>query len=282
MSDVRSGSTLLENILSKSDEILSVGELHNLDSYIHKGEWGEKADWKCSCGSSFEDCVFWTKVFASLKTKGINNIDKTSVIFSKPISELIKKQNLEFEINSENYKTIRLLDNIYTAIFENNDQEVIVDSSKRPIQGLSIYRNINYDVKIIYLKRDVRSVAVSKKKWDKKFYSTSRNIYKILLGIKIYEYLCLKCLRKINKEDKISITYESLSRNPQVIIDLITDKFNLKNFKVPEYMFVENDHTIGGTPNKSIKRKIEYDSVWKKEVSKKPMFNMIGSLLNKI
>ena len=61
MSDVRSGSTLLENILSNAPNTLSVGELHHLDSHLYKGKWGRPWNWTCSCGKSIDNCKFWNK-----------------------------------------------------------------------------------------------------------------------------------------------------------------------------------------------------------------------------
>src|SRR5207237_7541437 len=59
MADVRSGSTLLENILSKSDETVSVGELALLKGHIlHRGP-GIKWNWNCSCGTPVMECSFW-------------------------------------------------------------------------------------------------------------------------------------------------------------------------------------------------------------------------------
>ena len=49
ISDRRSGSTLLENILSKSNETVSVGELAMLKGHILKEGPGEIWNWNCSC-----------------------------------------------------------------------------------------------------------------------------------------------------------------------------------------------------------------------------------------
>src|SRR5881397_149559 len=62
ISDRRSGSTLLENILSKSSEVTSVGELAMLKGHILKQGPGERWNWNCSCGNSVMECVFWRSV----------------------------------------------------------------------------------------------------------------------------------------------------------------------------------------------------------------------------
>ena len=65
MSDVRSGSTLLENILSKSGESVSVGEMALLKNHIHRTGPGAKWNWNCSCGEPISACSFWSRVIPS-------------------------------------------------------------------------------------------------------------------------------------------------------------------------------------------------------------------------
>ena len=62
ISDRRSGSTLLENILSKSIEIVSIGELAMLKGHIEKNGPGDLWNWNCSCGKTIMQCEFWSKV----------------------------------------------------------------------------------------------------------------------------------------------------------------------------------------------------------------------------
>src|SRR5689334_5320337 len=64
MADNRSGSTLLENILSKSDECFSVGELAMLKGHLLKEGHGENWNWKCSCGQPLDKCIFWSPIIS--------------------------------------------------------------------------------------------------------------------------------------------------------------------------------------------------------------------------
>lgn len=282
VSDVRSGSTLLENILSHSPNIISVGELHHLDSHINRGKWGKSWNWSCSCGKSIEECIFWTKVLSNLKTHKINKIKNTSITPKK------SKYNYFDFIASPKYnpiknrKVLNIINTIYSAIFEEINTSVIVDSSKNPLQGLAIYQNSGINVKIIYLKRDIRAVTFSKAKWEKKIEGKHRNLYKLLISSKLYDVRLKKCLKKINKDDVIRITYKELSQSPQVAVDKIINKFELQRFIVPKYMDCENNHSIGGTPTRFNKSKIQYDDKWKEQSKKKPILNFIGKLVDKL
>jgi len=282
VSDSRSGSTLLENILSKSEDALSVGELHHLDSHYNKGQWGKTWGWKCSCGSSLKKCVFWNKVFANLKLSGVNGISTTTVDYQKFYWKYLPKLASNFD-TKENAKSLGILDHVYNSIFDISEKKVIIDSSKNPLQGLAIYEKLHYDVKVIYLKRDLRSLVLSKIKWHKKFSGKKANIYKVLIACVFFRLRCLDCLNKIEDKDKIVITYEDLSSNPQNTIGLILDKFEQQKFEVPKFMsFGNDDHTIGGSPNRFDIREIKYDDAWKSKIVKRPLFNNIANLFNRI
>lgn len=273
VSDVRSGSTLLENILSKSNEVVSVGELHHLDSHLHKGKWGSSWNWKCSCGESFDSCKFWTKVFKDMNVLDFDDIKNTEVKYEK-LSGAVEE--------SKRQATLELLDRIYTSVFNTTGVKVVVDSSKRPLQGKAIYENSSFNVKILYLKRDLRAVVISKNKWSMKFYDKSLDLYKVLWSSYKHRINCKKVLREVRDEDLYVINYEHMLSDLQFNLDSISSFVGFSTFRVPEYTVLDNDHTIGGTPGRFEKRKIKLDSQWKKTAKKKPIFNTIGFILNKL
>ncbi|SLM28699.1 hypothetical protein MTBBW1_1470012 [Desulfamplus magnetovallimortis] len=276
MSDVRSGSTLLENILSKSPNSISVGELHHLDSHLYKGKWGKTWNWNCSCGKSIKNCEFWKKILANLQNKNIQ-IENTSLM------PVIKDNNIAGKDEQYNIKVIKLINEIYTAIFEEMNVDVLIDSSKHTDHGIMLCRESNYKVKIIYLKRDIRAVALSKEKWAKKFNTDEKNhIYRILIRSKKHDIRLKRKLKEIPKEDVIKIQYEQLAHHPNATINKIIKKFNLSHFKVPEYMDIDNSHTIGGTPSRFEKNKIVCDSKWVKISKGKPVFHIFGKIIDLI
>lgn len=264
---------MLENILSKSNEVVSVGELHHLDSHLHKGKWGSSWNWKCSCGESFDSCKFWTKVFKDMNVLDFDDIKNTEVKYEK-LSGAVEE--------SKRQATLELLDRIYTSVFNTTGVKVVVDSSKRPLQGKAIYENSSFNVKILYLKRDLRAVVISKNKWSMKFYDKSLDLYKVLWSSYKHRINCKKVLREVRDEDLYVINYEHMLSDLQFNLDSISSFVGFSTFRVPEYTVLDNDHTIGGTPGRFEKRKIKLDSQWKKTAKKKPIFNAIGFILNKL
>lgn len=274
LSNQRSGSTLLENVLSKSSEITSVGELYHLDSHIHKGKWGETWEWNCSCGRSFEVCEFWGEIYNKIGIANPKEIKKTEVTGTKNVDE--------DNVRMENEKTIALLNNIYDAVFMVSGNSIIVDSSKVPFQGISLYENSPFDFKIIHLKRDLRAIAVSKKKWSSKFKKKNVSLLKLLLANFYYKMMCKQMLKKVDSDHLLEISYENFMNAPQYHLDKIADFANFEKFAFPEYMELQNDHTVAGTPNRFVKRKISYDNRWESVAKKNPFFNILGYLLSKI
>jgi hypothetical protein len=282
ISDSRSGSTLLENILSNSSENISVGELHHLDSHLNKGVWGKTWGWNCSCGKSFSDCEFWKKVFTDLNERGINNGEKTSIIYRKSVHKFLPKFASSYD-TEQNTKTIAYIGEIYNSVFNTTSCKIIIDSSKNPLQGLALYKNLDFDVRVIYLKRDLRSLVISKQKWHKKFSGINSNKYKILLACVLFRLRSKSCLKKIAKEDKINISYEELSKDTERVVFRILDKYKISKFEIPKYTFFgDNHHTVGGSPNRFKKKEIKYDSKWEAKIIKTSFFNFVAKALNKI
>lgn len=277
MSDTRSGSTLLENLLSKSQETFSVGELRLFESYVNKGFFGHTLNWQCSCGETFDECLFWSKVTKDLNFEyGYDKVYNTVIQTKSSKNKYYKYFDIGTELieNEINQKAYEYLNALYQCIFKHSKGDIIIDSSKEPQQALAVYKKLKFDVKVIFLKRDICDVVFSKKKWNK------GNKYHILLNSKIYDIRCRKVFSKIAPKDKLYIRYEELSKDPQKLINQITGKFGLKPYEAPEYMFIENDHTIAGTPNKTKKRKIKYDNKWKNKIKENKTFSFLAKLID--
>jgi len=278
MSDVRSGSTLLENILSKSKEVISVGELYHLDSHLNKGKWGVTWGWRCSCGKEFQECGFWENIFHYLKEKGTSEISRTEVLKRTSFFRT-KAHPLKNRVNTD---TVNLINEIYTAIFNIYDCNIIVDSSKDESQLLALYENTEFDLKVIYLRRDIRAVTISKYKWALKFGKKRLNRYKVLIFSMLKNLRQRYVLKKIDKNNKVFIRYEDLARDTQNVLNKITLDLQMEQMVAPIFMELREDHTVAGTPNRFQKRKIQYDDSWEKESKKDVLFHFLGSLLDKL
>lgn len=291
MSDKRSGSTLLENMLSKSAECFSVGELALLEGHLKKEGPGEKWNWNCACGSPFTECVFWssivketyqqnpqdfaTNIHWNFKSKGLVMNAFSSASFAKKLLAVIEKP--------ANKKVTATLEKLYSLINQQSGKTFIVDSSKAPFQALAVYKKITgFDVKIIWLKRDLRAIVTSKMKWKSVNKKKEKSMLKLLMDVFYLKKLCYTVFKMAKPADVLELNYEDLAQHPQQELDKIFSKFGLTPYKAPEFMELAEDHTIAGTPGRFTKRPIQYDESWKKQYKNNKLAYRFGGILNSL
>ena len=291
MSDVRSGSTLLENILSKSAETVSVGEMALLKNHILRTGPGVRWNWNCSCGLPPVDCPFWSQALQNISVSDPHfntavqwNYRSKQMFAGSLFSSFIKNKLLKLNNKKVNQDTIKTNYELYRNIFKITGNKFIVDSSKSPVQAYLTYINkpSDFDVKIINLKRDIRAIAASKCKWSIANKAKQKSLGKWLTNSLFYKKVCTVVTRLVLPEDVISLSYENLATHTQHQLDEIIKVCGLQPYQAPDYMVVEDDHTIAGTPNRFTKRPIAYDSSWETFYNKKPLLSFFGKIMNHV
>ena len=277
VSDSRSGSTLLEFILSQSDIVSSIGEVHHLDSHLNEEKWGTQWDWQCSCGDKISQCSFWRKVLDDLKVKGFPEIRNTE--FIRQNSNPLSFGNSTYKVDGNFDFTLRLLQEIYSSVLHIDETEVVIDSSKNIHQFRALHENSDMDLNLIFIVRDIRAVVLSKRKWQVKYGQKLTNLFVLLFMTKFKYFMQRRVYSQICKSKRIFIKYENLANYSKDTISEINKQFNIPQFNVPEYMIRQDNHSIGGTPNR-MKKKIQLDNSWRNESLKKPFFHFIGWFLN--
>ena len=285
IADRRSGSTLLENILSKSEEIISVGELAMLKGHIFKEGPGELWNWNCSCGKPVMQCGFWSNILpkpvdATFNTKITWPYKSlTTPFFSSPMS---CKSLMKYIQIPKNIQTTETLKNIYQRIISIYGKKFIVDSSKDPIQAFALHKCSDVDAKFIWLTRDLRAVTFSKiKRWEVNRRS-NKGPYETLLDSFSYKKLCRQVLYCINKQNILKLDYEAVAADPQKTINAICSAFGLQKFSAPEFMELTNDHSIAGTPGRFDRKPIAADNSWREFYKNKKLLSALGQMFNSL
>lgn len=287
ISDRRSGSTLLENILSKSGETVSVGELAMLKGHIVKQGPGEIWSWNCSCGNPVLQCEFWSKVLAGIysddfETKITWHYKSSKALFAA-MNPTVSKNNLfKFIRNKKNKKTINNLDVLYSSIATVSNKKFIVDSSKDPLQGLAVNECATVNAKFIWLSRDLRAITFSKLKRWKVNKRSDKKPLETLTDSFYYKRICAAVLKSIPKNNFIKIDYEALAANPQKELDAICTKLGLQKYQAPLYMELSDDHTIAGTPGRFERKPIAADNSWKEFYKSHKLLNSLGKVFNSL
>jgi len=281
ISQKRSGSTLIENLLGQHKQVISVGEFRMLKGHYLKEGPGELWNWKCNCGVEIKDCKFWSKYY---KPMG-NTPPETALqyelgmwswllIFFTGIKRIIKNtQTKGSDIAAYTKKVYRQIENDYPGT-------VIVDSSKDALQGYFLAELTN-DVVILYLKRQLRATVSSKLKRLKKK-ERSVNLYKLMISSFLLEIFNRMLIKQIDNKRVISFTYENFISEKDGYYKVLLNKLELTPCKIPEYFQPYPSHSIGGTPGRFEKRQVIYDNSWKKFYQNKPVANLLGWFLEKL
>ncbi len=214
MGTARSGSTILEILLSKGKGAFGPGELTSLiqDGFIENKE--------CSCGELCADCVIWRKVQEHLKLDK-QELEEWAVLqkkvdwhagFIKQLFHLLPEKEMEW------YRAlnVRLLDAIHKAA----DCSVVLDSSKYAGRALALTRIVKADVKVICLTRSPAGLMASFQKSNR-----DEQRPKSTLAALLYYVVTLAALRLasllLGRQQVYRLRYESLIADPQGVLQSI-------------------------------------------------------------
>jgi hypothetical protein len=156
----RSGSTLLEQLLTREDGVAAMGEVHNLwlRGYIENN--------LCACGSPFFSCPFWTEVlaeslgrFGAADAKRLLDLSPYGSRASSLLALPLRSRLLQRRPTAIHY--LSLLRGIYPAAAKVARASLLVDSSKDPRHGMFLAKLDTVDLHVVHLVRDARAVAFS-------------------------------------------------------------------------------------------------------------------------
>lgn len=159
----RSGSTLIEIILGQVPGCCPVGEVRDVWDY------GLRDNRPCGCGMPVRDCPTWKKVFTKMESKGSFDPEKMTywreryARTKRLVPIFLKGKRYAKGKNVEEY--LRVTENMYHALANTTNSNVIIDSSKWPAYGFLLSNIKSIDLYILHLVRDPRACAFS---WKRK------------------------------------------------------------------------------------------------------------------
>lgn len=156
----RSGTTIVDRVLSKLTGAFSAGEVHRF------WEYGLAQGWRCSCGDVLRNCDFWSTVLPQVFSKtGYSEQDVLEMwnTVARPRSLIfLRYPSIRpplFRKRLANYRIF--LSTFYRALAEQAGTNTVVDSSGSPLHGYVLSDLGDVDVQMLQLIRDVRAVAFS-------------------------------------------------------------------------------------------------------------------------
>ena len=275
---VRSGSTLVGNLLGQ------------IDGWTHAGEimyfWNqEKIKHQiCGCGQSIHDCAFWNSI-----TRGISENsdfpDRSRMVQLR--ETLFRSRHLllpsfpwskrrDAKALGENLSNRARL---YRSIRDVSGATVIVDSSKNPMQAYLVGLIDEIDTHIVHLVRDPRAVAyscaartiVQKKTLGISHPMKMKHVQATLMWT-AWNYIIGKKVRPEANSYQL-VRYEDFVRDPEGAIRGICDSIDERGFELPRIVDgqvnLRPTHTIWGNPSrlKTGPIVIREDNEWRRQLS---------------
>lgn len=290
----RSGSTLLDLMLSQHSKIQGVGEVAKLFDYASN-------DKLCTCGKSVLECEFWSQVTERFKEKV--NFKGEGVFLEDRYDCLIKCENYSFlksnlekllllksnnkrvkqlwkTLFSDHVNAFKMSEFWYDSILRTSGKAFLLDSSKdiRRMMVLSTLKES--DFYIIYLVRDGRGVVNSlMKRWNLSVQAASK------MWLQKNQQIQLALKSVAHKHLVKFLKYEDLCTNPNLVMKGIAEFLNVDYEGAMTQLDKSASHNIGGSPtrlDKSINR-VEQDLAWEKALNNQDLvtFENIAGKLNK-
>ncbi len=159
----RSGSTLIERLLSELPGVCAVGEV------VHLWRRGIVAGERCGCGEPFGDCPFWGLV-GKTAFGGWDRVDVGRVAALQQAVDrtryvpLLAGPAMRPGFRRALGEYTSYYQRIYSAVAGASGCSFIVDSSKHASLAFCLGRRLDIDLRILHVVRDSRAVAYS---WTK-------------------------------------------------------------------------------------------------------------------
>lgn len=253
----RSGSTLLDRMMSQISGHVSTGEI------VHLWSRGLSANELCGCGNRFLACPFWSDVgrvafggWGAIDTQQIlrlqRRVDRNRYIIFMLLPALSPRYRRELS------RYVAVLDQLYRAIHRVGGG-VIVDSSKHASTAFILRRVPSVRLRIVHLVRDSRGVAFSLSKRVRRPESVDEETFMFRSSswrssIEWMTFNTLFHVIHVLGTPTILARYEALARDPRGVLDDILTSEAL-NVAEEELGFIDGrmvqlakGHTVAGNP----------------------------------
>ena len=261
LSDVRSGSTLVDQCLGAHPKIASLGEVHWLRAYVTEDRslYDPEHPLVCSCGLRVSDCPFWTSVagrmgrpLESLQLRSSFRpprsarrselgLKRVSRRFLGAFPAVFRIKGVRDRLGSE--VLTRDLAALFDAVAATTGCEYCVDSSKSAIRFRMLHDFEPHRVRAIVLARDYRAVVHSKMKRGQSLRAAAIGWKRKMLEIE-------SMTRDLPPGIVHRLKYENFCENPrrelQRLCDFLGVDFSESMLTRPR----RDVHHIGGSPSK--------------------------------
>ena len=239
-SEGRSGSTLLDFLIGSHSDVVSGGELIDLQS---RGSTRKDGAEQCTCGASITVCEHWRAVNAELRSSTGQSID--TLALHSPDADVFRRDNVA----------------LFCAISTVSQCHFVVDSSKRYFRLARLLAIPELDVRVIHLVRHPGGVAYSHIRTGGRVSFPSYGLgFSYLRGE-------LRILRVLSGQEHHVVRYEDLVRDPATVLAKLMNWLGLA-YEPAQLEWSETEHhSIGGNSMRFARNStISPDVEWKQKL----------------
>lgn len=274
LSDMRSGSTLLDQLLGAHPDVISLGEMHWLSAYATQDRtlYNPDHDLVCTCGKTLSECAFWSKVASEL--------DKPMASLQlRPDLSPIARRLLERYPALFRYRPLQAYlagasmvpDNlaVINAVFDVSGRRTLVDSSKSPLRFRAIFDAKPTQVRALILTRDYRAVVYSKMKRGHTMKSAA-------VGWRTRMRQIATLTDDLPRDHVHLASYERLCSDPQATLQELCEFLGLAFSSLMLERSQVDSHHIGGSPSKfnSARSTIVFDKAYQQAFTRRQLADL--------
>lgn len=273
---MRSGTTVLTEILGSSPGALAVGELATMWTALENDD-------PCSCGEPVRRCPVWSVVARRIEDEfGIGPNGATGYLdFDAVVREALRIKRLPVLLRLRRHsphqfppdirRVVDVLHRVLTVVAEQSGCEVIVDSSKRPAAMVAFGLLPDTVVSPVHLVRDPRAVAYSESRqgrWSGVRPQLAPPGRGVLLSAVHWNVTSILChLVGLRYRDYRLLRYEELTRDPRRTTSELTAGLGLAGpaFLEADTLQLAGSHVVSGNPSRfgGRRRTITADERWR-------------------
>ncbi len=153
---LRSGSTMLGNVLGELPGVLHAGELHYL---WRNGVLEHGTNSLCGCGDRITECELWSRVLDGADAAEATEMERAQAdwLRTRHTPARLGERSPARELQAAIGRTTA----VYRKLAELGGERLIVDSSKFPAEAAALLGRDDVDVRILHIVRDPRATAFS-------------------------------------------------------------------------------------------------------------------------
>ena len=230
-----SGSTLLDRLMARSEEVFSVCEIHHQKLY-HGGGANHRS--ACICGQAWP-CAFWRSVDESFRRRTGQSFLRCPALFDSARN-----------VDQADYT--RRSEAIYAAVAEVSGCSIIFDSSKSCSVLRALAASETLDLKPIHLIRNPYGNVLSVMR---------REGVGLVAAARRYRRRHAKIRRLLAGRNHLTVHYELLCQQPESTLASISRFLGTPEFSDAQRFKTDGYHGIGGNASTHATRKVEPDQL---------------------